>query len=182
MCQTLLNTTLAYYDWSKPIIVQTDASKYSLSAALIQCGRPIAFASKTLMDVETHYANIERECLSLCFGLDKFHTYLHGRHVMVENDNKPLEMIKHKPIHAAPPRLQCMLLHMQKYHYIIQYKPSKDMILADSDLLKSPTLLLSSMCSCPPKRWMLPEELSSMNWSTVPCTGSPSGDGLTTSG
>ena len=40
-------------------------------------------------------------------------------------------MIQHKPIHAAPPRLQWMLLHMQKYEYTIHYKPGKDMVLAD---------------------------------------------------
>ena len=40
-------------------------------------------------------------------------------------------MIQHKPMNAAPPGLQHILLHMQKYHYTIQYKPGKDMILAD---------------------------------------------------
>ena len=86
--------------------------------------------SQTLTDAETHYANIEREFLSICFSLQKFHSYLNGRHVFVENDRKSLEIIQHKPIHTAPPRLPCMLLHMQKYHYTIHYKPGKDMILA----------------------------------------------------
>ena len=99
--------------------------------ALLQGGQPIAFASKSLTDVESHYANIERECLSVCFGLEKFHTYIYGRHVLVENDHKALEMIQHKPIHVAPPRLQQMLLHMQKYDFTIVYKPGKDMVLAD---------------------------------------------------
>ena len=131
ICQTLLNTMLAYFEQSKLIIVQTDATKYGLSVALIQCSRPIAFASKTLTDVETCYANIERDHLSVCCGLEKFHTSLYSRHVIIENDYKFLEMIQHKPIHAIPPRLQCMLLHIQKYCYTIQYKPSKDMILAE---------------------------------------------------
>ena len=112
-------------------MIQTDASEFGLGAALLQGGWPIAFASKTLTDIESCYANIERECLSVCFGLEKFHTYIYGRHVLVENDHKPLEMIQHKPIHAAPPRLQQMLLHMQKYDYTIVYKPGKDMVLAD---------------------------------------------------
>ena len=90
-----------------------------------------AFASKTLTDIKTHYANIERECLSVSFGLEKFHTYLYGRYVLIENDHKPMEMIQHKPIHAASPRFQYMILCMQKYQYTIQYKSSKDMILAN---------------------------------------------------
>ena len=105
ICQTLLNTTLAYYDRSKPFIVQTDASEFGQGAALIQSGYPIAFASKIFTDVETHCANIEQECLSVCFGLKKFHTYIYGRHVMVQNDHKPLEMIQQKPIHVAPPEV-----------------------------------------------------------------------------
>ena len=104
ICQTLLNATLVYCDWSKPIIVQMDASEYGLGAALIQSSHPIAFASKTLTDIKTHYSNIEQECLSVCFGLEKFHTYLYGRHIIIENDHKPLE--QHKHIHVAPFRLQ----------------------------------------------------------------------------
>ena len=84
------------------------------------------------IDIESCYANIDREHLSVCFGLEKFHTYIYGRHVLVENDHKPLEMIQHKTIHVAPPRLHQMLLCMQKYDHTIVYKPRKDMVLADS--------------------------------------------------
>ena len=61
----------------------------------------------------------------------KFHTYIYGRHITVHNDHKPLEMILKKPIHAAPPSLQRMLLHLQKYDDTIGYKPGKEMVLAD---------------------------------------------------
>ena len=92
---------------------------------------PIAFASKTLTDVETRYANIEGEWLSVVFGLEKFHTYIYGCHITIYNDHKPLEMIQKKPIHAAPPHLQRMLLRLQKYDYDIVYRPGKEMTLAD---------------------------------------------------
>ena len=127
----LLKTTFTYYDHTKPLVLQTNASEYGLSTALLQNNRHIAFASKTLTDVETRYTNIERYCLSVSFILEKFHTYVYGRHIIVQNDHKPLEMIQRKPIHAALPRLQCMLLKFQKYDYIIQYVPGKDMVLTD---------------------------------------------------
>ena len=98
ICQTLFNATLTYCDRPKPVIVTTDTSMYWLGAALIQSSHPIAFAGKTLTDVETHSANIEHECLSVCFDLETFHSYVYGRHVMVWNDYKPLEMIQQKPI------------------------------------------------------------------------------------
>ena len=131
ICNTLLKTTLAYYDRTKPVEVHTDASEYGLGAALIQHNKPVAFASKTLTPVESRYANIECEYLSVVFGLEKFHTYIYGNHVTVYNDHKPLEMIQKKPIHAAPPCLQRMLLRLQKYDYNIIYKPGKQMVLAD---------------------------------------------------
>ena len=40
-------------------------------------------------------------------------------------------MIQKKPILTAPPHLQQMLLHLQKYDYAIVYKPGKEMVLAD---------------------------------------------------
>ena len=103
----------------------------------------------------------ERECLPVCFGLEKFHTYIYGRHVMVENNHKLLEMMQHKPIDVAPPQLQQMLLFTQKYNYTIWYKPSKDMLLADclshfpshsiTSLFPLPTM--SSMYSCQMLNW-----------------------------
>ena len=77
-CNTLLKTTLLYYERTQPLTIQTDASEYGLGAALLQNNRPIAFASKTLTDVETKYANIKCKSLSVVFGLEKFHTYIYG--------------------------------------------------------------------------------------------------------
>ena len=53
ICQTLLKVTLAYYDRSKHVVVQTDVSKHGLGAALLQGLLPIAFASKTLTDIDS---------------------------------------------------------------------------------------------------------------------------------
>ena len=131
ICNTLLKTTLTYYGRNQSLTIHSHASEYGLGAALLQNNKPIAFASKTLTNVETCYANIERECLSVVFGLERFHTYIYRRHITVYNDHKPLEMITKKPIHPAPPNLQCMLLRLQHYNYTLQYKPGKEMVLAD---------------------------------------------------
>ena len=40
-------------------------------------------------------------------------------------------MTTKKQIHAAPPRLERMLLCLQRYGYTLLYKPGKEMILAD---------------------------------------------------
>ena len=55
--------------------------------------RPIAFASRTLSSSEQNYSQVEKEALSLVFGVCKFHTYLYGRRFKVVTDYKPLKTI-----------------------------------------------------------------------------------------
>ena len=69
-------TPLHYYDRLKPVIVQADASLRGLGACLIQDEQPIAFASKSLTDAESRYANIEHELLAIVFACQRFSTYL----------------------------------------------------------------------------------------------------------
>ena len=97
---------LCYYDRRKPVTVQADASQRGLGACLLQDGQPIAYASKSLTDTETRYANIERELLAIVFACQRFNTYVLGRPFTVESDHKPLEMIHQKSLASAPPRLQ----------------------------------------------------------------------------
>ena len=123
---------LRYYDQTKPMTVQADASQRGLGTCLLQEGQPIAFASKSLTDTETRYANIEREFLAIVFACQWFNMYILGRPFTVESDHKPLEMIHQKSLASAPPRLQCMLLQLQRYNVTIRYRPGKEMLLADA--------------------------------------------------
>ena len=86
-------TTLAYYDKSKPVVLQVDASGKGLGAVLLQENKPITFASKALTPAESRYANIDRELLAVVYGCEKFHTYLYGRNFVVKSDHRPLEQI-----------------------------------------------------------------------------------------
>ena len=54
-------TTLRYFNPSLLVTVQVDASQVGLGAALLQNGKPIAFASKALTETKCQYANIGRE-------------------------------------------------------------------------------------------------------------------------
>lgn len=107
---------LAFYDPSKPLTLENDASEYGLGAALFQEGKPLAFASRTLTETERRYAQIEKEMLAVSYGLTKFHHYTYGRDVMVITDHKPLVSIKKKPLAKAPRRLQNLLLKCQEYN------------------------------------------------------------------
>ena len=57
------DTKLAYLDTQKPVILQVDASQHGLGAALIQQGKPIAFASKALTKTESNLQTSNVKCL-----------------------------------------------------------------------------------------------------------------------
>ena len=123
---------LAFYDVNKPVVISCDASQSGLGALLLQDGKPIAYASRALSSAETRYAQIEKELLAVVFSFTKFHQYVYSKDVIVESDHKPLEAIMKKALAAAPPRLQRMLLQLQKYSFTLHYKPGKEMVLADT--------------------------------------------------
>ena len=70
---------LTYYDQTKPLVLQCDASQTGLGATLLQDGRPISCISRALTPTETKYVQIEKEMLAVVFGLTKFHQYTFGR-------------------------------------------------------------------------------------------------------
>jgi hypothetical protein len=91
---------LAYFNTAFKTELIVDASPIGLGAILIHFNpkditdiRIIAFASRTLSDVERRYSQIEKECLAIVRGCEKFHIYVYGRHFSLETDNKDLMFI-----------------------------------------------------------------------------------------
>ena len=123
---------LAYFDPTKELSIQCDASGQGLGAALLQEGQPLAYASRALSDTETRYATIEKEMLAIVFALEKWHQYTFGRPVTVYSDHKPLEAITKKTLDRAPKRLQGMLVRALAYDIKVQYLNGKEMFLADT--------------------------------------------------
>ena len=124
---------LTHYNPDLPINLATDASAYGVGAVISHvCSdgmeRPIAFASRSLTDSERNYAQIEKEALSLVFGVKRFHQFLYGRKFSLITDHKPLTAIfgpkKGIPALAAA-RLQRWAVLLSAYDYHISYKPSQ---------------------------------------------------------
>ena len=124
---------LKFYSMSKPITVLCDSSKTGLGAVILQGGRPVAYASRTLTDTEQAYAQIEKEMLAIVFACSKFHKLLFGRKdATLETDHLPLLRIFEKTLHLVPMRLQKMLLKVQPYTFKLVGKPGKEMYIADT--------------------------------------------------
>ena len=80
-------TSLKYYDVTKSVTLQVDASKDGLGACLLQDGQPIAYASASLTETQQRYAQIEKEALAVVFGCKKFHHYIYGKMTNIHTDH-----------------------------------------------------------------------------------------------
>lgn len=123
---------LKYFDNAQPVTMSVDASSKGMGAVLMQNGQPVAYGSRALNETQSRYAQIEREMLAVLYGCEKFHHYIYGRRVTIETDHKPLVAIHRKPIHRATPRLQRMLMRLQRYDIELVYKPGKEMFISDA--------------------------------------------------
>lgn len=94
--------TVTYFDPKKEITLQVEALLKGLGAALLQDIKPVAFASKTLTDVEMRYTSIERELLAVVYRYEKFHTYLFGSSFTINTDHNSLKSIPLKHLTAVP--------------------------------------------------------------------------------
>ena len=66
--ETISNTpVLKSYSPEEELMVQCDALDTGLGAALVQRGKPVAFASRALTQTEKGYAQIEKEFLAIDF-------------------------------------------------------------------------------------------------------------------
>ncbi len=129
----LSSSVLTHYDVALSLRLAEDASAYRVGAVISHvmpdgAERPIAFASRTLSDSEKNYAQVEKEALSLVFGIKRFHTYLYGRPFTLITDHKPLTAILGAkkgipPLSAA--RLQRWANLLSAYRYEIEFRPTK---------------------------------------------------------
>ena len=123
-----------------PTRLKPDASQDGLGALLEQNHKstdgdrwlPIAYASRVLLPYEENYGQIEKETLSIVFGVEKFHEYLFGRQFTVTNDHQLLKSIFNKSISQCPPRIQRFFMKLQKYDFDLEYSPGKTMVVFDA--------------------------------------------------
>lgn len=128
---------LTFFSPDKKTKVSTDASKDGLGAVLLQedegAWRPVAYASRSMTATECRYAQIEKECLGLAFGCEKFHTYIYGLpNVILETDHKPLLGIAKKNLCDMSPRIQRLMMRLQRYDFELIYTPGTQMFIADA--------------------------------------------------
>ncbi|XP_055910825.1 uncharacterized protein K02A2.6-like [Eupeodes corollae] len=130
---------LIHFDENVPLVLATDASKTGIGAVLSHrysdgTEKPISFASKTLNEHQAKYSQIEREALSIIFGVTRYHQYLYGRQFILLTDHQALVTLFH-PSKKLPVmtlhRLQRWAIILQAYSYTIHYRNTKNHANAD---------------------------------------------------
>lgn len=130
--QLVSKPVLQFFNEKLPVVLSVDASKDGLGAVIFQNNLPVAYASKALNDCQKNYAQIEKELLAILFGCEKFNQYIYGRKVTIETDHAPLVSIVKKALNSLTPRIQRMLLKLQKYQFDLVYKRGKELYVADT--------------------------------------------------
>ena len=129
---------LVYPDYSKPFILETDASLKGLGAVLSQKGddneiRVIAYASQSLRPLEKSmrdYSSAKIELMALKWSVcDKFKDYLLRSKFTVFTDNNPLCYIKSSKLGADQ---ICWLSELALYNFDIVYRSGKSNLVADA--------------------------------------------------
>lgn len=120
---------LRHYNPKLPLILTCDASQVALGAVLSNRDengivRPIAYASRKLNTTELKYSTIDKEAMSIIFGVTKFYNYTYGRTFELETDNAALVRIfgptKGIPKMAAK-RLQHYAIFLSAFQYKIKH-------------------------------------------------------------
>ena len=96
---------LAFANYSKPFMLETDASKDGLGAVLLQKGEdgkyhPIACGSKALSKYEKNYHSSKLEFLALKWAVtEHFREYLQysSKPFLIRTDNNPLMYVMTTP-------------------------------------------------------------------------------------
>ena len=131
---------LAFPDFGKPFLLETDASGKGLGAVLSQKQsdgqyHPIAYASHIMTETERRYHSNKQEFLALKWAItEQFHEYLspYGKNrneFIVRTDNNPLTYIfSSANLDAASQR---WVAQLASYNFALEYQKGKDNTIAD---------------------------------------------------
>lgn len=131
---------LRHYDPHLPLKLACDACLYGISCVLShtfpdESERPIAYASRTLKKAERGLSQIDKGTLYIHWGIQKFNTYLFGKHFTLITDHRPFLGIfnQSKDLPAMTvARLQRYAVFLSGHSYDIIYKSSHKHCNADA--------------------------------------------------
>lgn len=120
-------------DFSQLFILQTDALGVGIGAVLLQEmegeNRPVLFLSLKLLNRETRYSTMEKECLTMKWAIEPLMYYLLGRHFILETDHRALQWLNQ--VKDSNTCLTGWYLSLQLHDFTVWYRAGKANLVAD---------------------------------------------------
>ncbi|KAL7304006.1 hypothetical protein TKK_0000475 [Trichogramma kaykai] len=118
---------LARPDFSKPFVVQCDASDVAIGGVLTQVHEdgehPIVYVSRVLTPAERNYNTSEKECLALLWAIKKLRPYLEGYRFVAITDHSALQYLRN--LKEPTGRLARWALEMQQWDFEVVHRKGK---------------------------------------------------------
>uniref|UniRef100_A0A2N9J7H4 Chromo domain-containing protein n=1 Tax=Fagus sylvatica TaxID=28930 RepID=A0A2N9J7H4_FAGSY len=144
---------LALPDFTKPFIVECDASGTGIGGVLMQNQKPIAFISQALQGRNLAMSTYDKEMLALVLAVQKWRPYLMGRKFIVRTDHKSLKYLWEQKITTIAQ--QRWLSKLMGYDFVIEYKRGSENLVADALSRREDTGELKAI-SQPVPSWIEP--------------------------
>ncbi|GJS60183.1 putative mitochondrial protein [Tanacetum coccineum] len=121
---------LALLDFTKPFVVETDASGIGIGAVLQHDGHPISYLSKALSPKHQNLSTYEKDFLSVVMALDRWRGYLLDNHFIIKTDHYSLKYLLDQRI-TTPTQMK-WLPKLMGFDYEVKYKNGVDNVAADA--------------------------------------------------
>ena len=121
---------LAMPDFSKPFVIEKDASDFELGAVLLQEYRLVAFFSQTLGPQAQQKSIYEKELMAIVFAVAKWRPYILGIRFIVQTDQQSLKFLIEQRVIGN--EYQKWITKLMSYDFDIQYRSGASNKAADA--------------------------------------------------
>jgi hypothetical protein len=123
---------LSIIDYSSPIHIRCDSSRFGCGAVLFQFDKhgrelPVCYASRKYTPAETRYSTFQQEMGAVVWSLERFQEYTQGYKVIVETDHRNIAYVKR----SAMPQLARWRMRLEAFDFDIHYRSGPQQEVAD---------------------------------------------------
>lgn len=117
-------------NFTKPFVVECDASNTGIGGVLMQEQRPVAFFSRALDGRKLALLAYDKEMLALVLAVRKWRPYLMGQKFIIRTDQRSLKYLWEQKITIEAQ--QKWLTKLMGYDFVIEYKRGSENLVADA--------------------------------------------------